>query len=178
MERDAFPTEFITLQNDEAMIKVLTVDDAGPVRAILRGVFKTLPSFSTVEAETGFEATEILRSQPIDIVITDWNMPDMTGLDLVHSIRNGDYGIDCFLPIIMLTGHGEYANVIEARDAGADEFVVKPLTVRSLFLRIDAVIHNRRDFIRCGDFFGPDRRRRDLPYHGPDRRRVSAVYAA
>jgi two-component system chemotaxis response regulator CheY len=63
------------------------------------------------------------------------------------------------MPIIMLSGHSEMSRVIEARDAGVNEFVVKPISVKSLYSRIDSLIHRLRDFVKTGKYFGTDRRR-------------------
>ena len=70
----------------------------------------------------------------------------------------------------MLSGHSEVSRVLQARDAGVNEFVVKPISVKSLFSRIDSLINKPRKFIRTGHFFGPDRRRRTVDIGISDRR--------
>jgi DNA-binding response OmpR family regulator len=72
----------------------------------------------------------------------------------------------------MLTGHGEPERVIEARDAGVSEFLVKPFTTKSLYQRIVHLIERPRQFVRSGEYFGPDRRRRVEDFAGEDRRQV------
>ena len=78
-------------------------------------------------------------------------------------------------PVIMITGHSTLRHVEEARDAGVNEFLTKPVTARGVIDRICKIIDNARPFIRTSDYFGPDRRRRADPrYQGPWRRRGDA----
>ena len=78
------------------------------------------------------------------------------------------------MSIIMLSGHSEMSRVIEARDSGVNEFVVKPISVKSLYSRIDSLIHRPRDFVKIGKYFGPDRRR-TINIWIPDRRTKETV---
>jgi DNA-binding NtrC family response regulator len=75
------------------------------------------------------------------------------------------------IPVIMITGHSTVRRVAEARDVGVSEFLSKPVTARGVIERINRVVENPRPFVRSGDYFGPDRRRREDPhYPGPHRR--------
>ena len=80
-----------------------------------------------------------------------------------------------YVPIIMLTAYSEMNRIVEARDSGVNEFVVKPISVNTLFSRIQAVIEKPRPFIRNNNFFGPDRRRKDMPFNEPDRRKAPST---
>lgn len=160
-------------RTSRSMLTILTVDDAQPIRLLLRTVLQALPDVKVIQCEGGHEALRELSGRPIDIVITDWNMPDMSGIDLTRAIRSGNRVQDRFVPIIMLTGHADRENVVLARDAGVDEFLVKPIRPSALYLRLDAVIQNRREFVVSQHYFGPDRRRKDIPVPGPDRRLTS-----
>lgn len=91
-------------------------------------------------------------------------------------LRGANDSANPYLPVIMITGHSERSRVIEARDAGVNEFVVKPLTARALLSRLDSVIMRPRPFIRCRTYFGPDRRRIHNPqFSGPYRRHTDGV---
>ncbi len=87
-------------------------------------------------------------------------------------IRNRDDSPNCYVPIIMLTGHAEKTTVELARDAGVHEFLAKPVSATKLFEKIKNIIENPRVFIRTSDYFGPDRRRNQDPdFQGPERRK-------
>ncbi len=111
-----------------------------------------------------------------DIVIIDWAMPISDGLEFARMIRQPDTNASPFTPIIMLTGHSERKRVMEARDAGVTEFMVKPVSANALHQRIVNVVANPRRYIRTKSYFGPDRRRNSMPgYSGPERRKGGRV---
>ena len=109
-----------------------------------------------------------------DIVIADWMMKPMDGISFTRMVRNDPRSPNAYVPIILMTGFSERRRVLQARDAGVTEFLVKPFNARDLYKRIAQVIERPRQFVRSGDFFGPDRRRsRDAGisnYAGPFRR--------
>lgn len=92
------------------------------------------------------------------------------GLHLVKWVRTSPDSPDNFLPIIMVTGHTEKARITEARDAGINEFMAKPVSAKALYRRLVSVIEHPRQFVRTKTYFGPDRRRKVEPFEGPDRR--------
>jgi len=81
-------------------------------------------------------------------------------MELVKKIRNDSASPDRFMPIIMVAAHSERPRIIAARDAGINEFVMKPVSARTLFSRLNAVIEHPRRYVRAGEYFGPDRRRK------------------
>ncbi|MDE0809430.1 MAG: response regulator, partial [Alphaproteobacteria bacterium] len=81
---------------------------------------------------------------------------------------------DSFQPIIMVTGHTEKARITEARDAGINELMAKPVSAKSLYRRLVSVIEHPRQFVRTKTYFGPDRRRKVQPFEGPNRRTNAA----
>ncbi len=97
-------------------------------------------------------------------------MQPLTGIELTKRIRTSPDSTNVFVPIIMITAFREREHVFKARDAGVTEYVVKPVSPKSLFSRIDAVIERPRQFVRVGEFFGPDRRRQNKGYSGDERR--------
>ena len=114
-------------QND---VKFLVVDDFATMRRILRNLLKELGFNNVDEAEDGVAAMQKLRSQPFDFVVSDWNMPNMTGIDLLRSIR-ADQQLT-HLPVLMVTAEAKKENIIAAAQAGASGYVVKPFTAATL----------------------------------------------
>lgn len=123
------------------------------------------------EAADGAAALEILREHPVDLVIVDFNMFPLDGVEFTRLVRNSPDSANPYLPIIMMTGHSEKSRVYEARDAGVTEFVVKPITAKAILDRIQAVIFRPRPYVKTDGYFGPDRRRvQASAYKGPWRR--------
>jgi DNA-binding response OmpR family regulator len=113
---------------------------------------------------------DILRSEPIDIVITEWRLHGMDGLEFLDNLRNSVSSPNRFIPVIMLTAHSEQRYVTTARDLGITEFLAKPFNAKALYSRLVSVITRPRRFVNTDTYFGPDRRRRQVPFDGPDRR--------
>jgi len=157
-----------------ARVTILVVEDNKPMRGLVRNILEALGVGTILEAGDGTAALKQLASHEVDLVIVDWNMEPMDGLELTRQIRTASDSRDVFLPVIMLSGHTEKAKVLAARDAGVTEFVAKPVSARALCARISAIIDNPRPFVRVDGFFGPDRRRRPLPFDGPERRTDAA----
>ena len=120
--------------------------------------------------ETGFK--RYCEYNP-DIIIADWMMRPMDGISFTRLVRNDPSSPNPYVPIILMTGFSERRRVLQARDAGVTEFLVKPFNARDLYKRIAQVIERPRQFVKSGSFFGPDRRRKrtniDI-YEGPYRR--------
>ena len=111
-------------------MKFLVVDDFSTMRRIVRNLLKELGFSNVHEAEDGIEALKKLRAEPFDFVVSDWNMPNMTGIDLLREIRKDD-GLK-HLPVLMVTAEAKKENIIEAAQAGASGYVVKPFTAVTL----------------------------------------------
>jgi two-component system, chemotaxis family, chemotaxis protein CheY len=154
-------------------LRILIVEDSKPMRGLIREILEALGVAAIQEAADGQAALKLLAANGVDLVIADWAMEPMNGMELTRHIRTSPESADPFVPIIMLSGHTERARIFEARDAGVTEFVAKPVSVRALCSRISAIIDNPRPFIRTGGYFGPDRRRRSLPFNGPERRKAA-----
>lgn len=159
-------------------LNFLVVDDNKHMRALVKGILHALGTRNVHEAGDGADAFKELRHFPADIIICDWNMSPLDGLDFVRLVRTAKDSPNPFVPIIMLTGHTEMARVVEARDAGVHEFLAKPISAKGLYSRIKAIIDRPRPFVRTGTYFGPDRRRRQVEYKGRERRKVLADTAA
>ena len=107
-------------------MKILVVDDFSTMRRIVRNLLKELGFSNINEAEDGVDALKKLRAEPYDFVVSDWNMPNMTGIDLLREIR-ADATLK-HLPVLMVTAEAKRENIIEAAQAGASGYVVKPFT--------------------------------------------------
>jgi CheY-like chemotaxis protein len=153
-------------------LRFLIVDDNNHMRRIVRALLHGFGVREAYEAEDGAAGLEAFSSFSPDIVITDWAMPIIDGVELARMIRQPETSSNPYAPIIMITGHAEKRRVFEARDAGVNEFLVKPISAKGLYQRIVSVVVHPRPFIRTASYFGPCRRR--IPpnqFVGMDRRR-------
>lgn len=119
----------------------LVVDDSPTMRRIVINALKTFGYNEVVEAGDGQEALEKLRSNKVDFVITDWNMPNMSGLELTKAIRSDSALMH--LPILMVTTRGLKQDIIEALKAKVNNYVVKPFTPQVLKEKMEAVLKNQ-----------------------------------
>jgi CheY-like chemotaxis protein len=153
------------------LLRILLVDDNHHMRVLLTEILRAIGVKQVFEAADGAEALQMLRTHPIDIVMTDLNMQPLDGIDFVRLVRRSNDSPNPMIPVIMITGHSTIRRVAEARDVGVSEFLSKPVTARGVIERINRVVENPRPFVRTEDYFGPDRRRREDPnYPGPHRR--------
>ena len=111
-------------------MKILVVDDFSTMRRIVRNLLKELGFANVQEAEDGIDALAKLRADKFDFVVSDWNMPNMTGIELLRNIR-ADAALK-HLPVLMVTAEAKRENIIEAAQAGASGYVVKPFTAATL----------------------------------------------
>lgn len=122
-------------------LKFLVVDDFSTMRRIVRNLLKELGFTNVDEAEDGVVALSKLRSAQFDFVVSDWNMPNMTGIDLLKNIR-GDAQLK-HLPVLMVTAEAKKENIIEAAQAGASGYVVKPFTAATLEEKLNKIFANQ-----------------------------------
>lgn len=148
-------------------LSFLLVDDNEPMRRLVRTILHQLGSHDIVEAPEGEEALDLLRGQPVDIVVCDMMMRPMDGIAFTHSVRQDGHSPNRFLPIIMTSAYSEPDKVVAARDAGVTEFLAKPLSVTALYQRVMAVVERPRPFVRNGAYFGPLRRGIDASPNKP-----------
>lgn len=156
---------------DLSELYVMVVDDNEHARSLVRTILHSL-GVRNLKLCAGAEAAlGELATFPADIVVTDWEMPGVSGVELTRRLRTDPDSPNPYIPVIMMTGHTERAKVLQARDAGVTEFLVKPISSRLLCQRLQAVIDRPRPFVRAKSFFGPDRRRRSsLDFGGEERR--------
>lgn len=153
------------------LLTILIVDDNHHMRMIVGEVLRALGVRRIYEASDGAQGLQVMKSHSVDIVITDLSMSPLDGIDFVRLIRKSPDSATQQAPVIMITGHSTLNRVNEARDAGVNEFLTKPLTARGVIERVTLVIDHPRPFVRSATYFGPDRRRRvDPRWEGPLRR--------
>jgi len=122
----------------DTSIKVLIVDDFATMRRILKNILKQLGFKNLVEADDGTTAWDVLENQTIDLIISDWNMPKMTGLDLLKKVRaDSRYARK---PFLMVTAEAQKQNVIEAVQAGVSNYVVKPFTAEAISDKLEKIL--------------------------------------
>ena len=122
---------------DKSM-RILVVDDFHTMRRIVINLLKQLGFSNVVEASDGKEAFDVIKREKINLVISDWNMPNMTGLELVKAIRTTEeYKA---IPFIMVTAEGKKDNVIAAVHAGVNNYVVKPFNAATLKEKLTKVL--------------------------------------
>jgi two-component system chemotaxis response regulator CheY len=111
-------------------LRILIVDDFSTMRRIVKNLLNDLGYTNTAEAEDGQSALNLLRSQPFDFVVTDWNMPGMTGIELLKAIR-ADAKL-AKLPVLMVTAEAKREQIVEAAQAGVNGYIIKPFTAETL----------------------------------------------
>ncbi len=120
-------------------MKLLVVDDSSTMRRIIKNTLSRLGYEDVLEGEDGLQGWTVLNENPdISMLITDWNMPEMNGLELVKKVRSDTRFSD--LPIIMVTTEGGKAEVITALKAGVNNYIVKPFTPQVLKEKLAAVL--------------------------------------
>jgi two-component system, chemotaxis family, chemotaxis protein CheY len=118
-------------------LKFLVVDDFSTMRRIVRNLLKELGFTHVEEAEDGVVALQKLRVGRFDFVISDWNMPNMTGIELLRCIR-ADAGLK-HLPLLMVTAEAKRENIVDAAQAGASGYIVKPFTAATLDEKLNKI---------------------------------------
>jgi CheY-like chemotaxis protein len=136
-------------------IKVLLVEDSTPLRRLMTSILKTLGVVHIYHAKDGEEGYQKYLSENPDLILTDWRMANMDGIDLTQKIRMEKNSPNRFVPIIMVSGYSQMNDVLRARDAGINEFVVKPFTIDRLVKHLTRVIETDREFVVREDYIGP-----------------------
>jgi len=121
----------------DTSINVLIVDDFATMRRIIKGVLKQLGFSNLIEAEDGESALKELRKEKIGLIVSDWNMPNMTGLDLLKAVR-ADSNLKN-IPFLMVTAEGQKENVIQAVQAGVSNYIVKPFTPETFNAKLEKI---------------------------------------
>ena len=159
-------------------VRILVVEDNSFARRIVLEILKHLGATNFVVAKDGEEAWLELKKEMPDLVLLDWEMGPVDGHTFLRRVRHDPASPNPYLPIVMVTGYADRPHVFAARDAGVNEYVIKPISAKALLDRIQAVVERPRRFVRIGKFFGPDRRRKEKLFLGPDKRGLEDKVAA
>ncbi len=154
-------------------LRLLVVDDNAHMRRLLTKILMAFGVEDVYKAETADVAWQAMRDFNPDVIFLDWMIEGASGIELVRLVRTSAASPNPFVPIIMMSGQTRPAQVIQARDAGCNEFLAKPVTVNGIMTRLISVIENPRPFVRTKSYFGPCRRRRELTQFGAVERRTN-----
>ena len=156
---------------------VLVVDDNQYMRKMIRNLLVNCGIKDIYEAADGIAALDSIRTVAPDAVVLDWEMPLLSGPELVRIVRSPGVFPMPDVPIIMLTGHCERWRVVEAVRLGVNEFLTKPVSAKALYDRLVAITLQPRPIIQNGDYYGPEPRKHVLEIED-DVARASGVAAA
>lgn len=162
-------TTRLNLENAAGLI----VDDNAQALDLLASVLMSFGMKDLQRASSAMEAMEIVKSRRVDLIMTDGQMPVMDGYDFVRWLRNESGDEKRTIPAIVVTAHSRKAQVMRARDCGANFIITKPITPKIILERILWVAQGRRVFIETDTYIGPDRRFKQagMPADFPDGRR-------
>jgi CheY-like chemotaxis protein len=160
-------------------LKALVIEDNRNMRTIVCQVLQALGIRDFKEAEDGADAFKILKVYPADLVITDRVMTPLDGLEFTRMVRKAKDSPNPYISIIMLSAYTEARHVRQARDAGVNEFLAKPVSATALYRRVVHIIESPRPFVVSRTYTGPCRHRHaDDTYGGPHRRESDCQAAA
>lgn len=151
-------------------LTVLIVEDSQPMMEIMVTMMDRFGFGKILTAQDGEEGFSIFQRYKPDLIITDWHMDNVDGLEMTTWIRRNKFSVNRAVPVILMTGFSEHMRITSARDVGVTEILMKPFSALDLARRIMHVIDVPRDFIESLGFFGPDRRRRVVEFDKDDRR--------
>ena len=123
-------------------LRVLVVEDNTNLRKVLVNIIRKVGFEETVEADNGASAWEVLQSEKVGLVLTDWSMPGMSGLDLVMKIRSASEPI-CNLPVLMITAMDTKTSIVAAAKQGVDAYIIKPFSVQTIVQKIEEAVRKR-----------------------------------
>lgn len=140
-------------------ISIAVADPDARMAYLIKRVLSTLGCKRIFTTHDGQGVIDLMKEETIDMVITEWDMQPMNGIDLTMFLRRSVESPNRMVPIIMLTPKNEHADIRVARDAGISEYLIKPFSAKTLMERMHAVVETPRSLIICKNFVGPDRRR-------------------
>jgi len=138
---------------------VLVVDDNQYMRKMIRNLLVNCGIKDIYEAADGIAALDSIRTVAPDVVILDWEMPMLSGAELVRIVRSPGVFPMPDIPIIILTGHCERWRVVEAVRLGVNEYLTKPVSAKSLCDRLISITTQPRPVVQMGDYYGPEPRK-------------------
>lgn len=137
---ESIPREGGSMTLDKNM-RILVVDDFSTMRRIIKNILKQLGFTNVVDADDGTTAWQVLNSDKIDFIISDWNMPKMSGIDLLRKVRGSEEFAD--IPFLMVTAEAQQENLVEAVQAKVSNYIVKPFTPDTLEQKINKIFDKK-----------------------------------
>ncbi|HRP12662.1 MAG TPA: response regulator, partial [Terricaulis sp.] len=160
-------------EEEPEKLRIMVVDDRQFQRRLIAETLRAVRDLAIDYAESSQDCLLMLETVQPDLVIIDWDIEGGKGLDLVRRIRKGDAGADArATPVVMVTTHNTERHVTMARNAGVDEFVLRPFSTAILTRRAIEVRDNKREFVESVQYVGPCRRRRKEEDREGQRRRL------
>ena len=147
------------LEGRIASIKVLIVDDDHYMRKVVRAMLTAIGVRHILEADDGASGLDAIRQHNPGVVIVDWEMPMIDGLQFIRMVRSPATFPIPDVPIILLTGHADRWRVIEAARFGVHEYVLKPVSTKALLDRLAAVLIRPRKMVKFDNYYGPEPRK-------------------
>ena len=154
----------MTPEVDISSIQFLLVDSDAHMRTTITDTMRQYGIRGIAEADDGEAAFEMLDRVNPDIILTEFELPKLSGIDFIKKVRRESDQVHKVKPIIILSAHSQQDQVMEARDAGITEYLAKPVDAKTIYMRICSVVLHPRAFVEIDSFAGPDRRRRHDPY--------------
>ncbi|MDP6774918.1 MAG: response regulator [Rhodospirillales bacterium] len=178
-EPEIMEAEFHVSQGSRAVAKshpnqlsVMIIEPNLSMRSIMRRIVQDIGVAEIHEASDIAEGYKKIKEAPVDLIFTDWSA-DVDALRFLRLIRRGEDSPDPRVPVVVVTANTDLEAVFKARDTGMTEFLSKPISQKMVLSRIKSAIGKPRMFIDAGEFFGPGRRRRRIPFDGNERRSYS-----
>jgi two-component system, chemotaxis family, chemotaxis protein CheY len=143
---------------DLSALRILIIDDSDHMLAIVRRLLYAMRVETVWLAADAAEAFQIMRTETPDLIVVDWNMIPLDGIDFIRLVRRDLESKFTDIPVLLLTAHTEPHRVRAARDAGVNHVLAKPVSFKRLYDAITAIIDDERPFVRSDVYVGPDRR--------------------
>ena len=147
------------IENIIQSLCILVVDDNQYMRKMIRNLLVNCGIKDIYEAADGIAALDAIRTMAPDVVILDWEMPMLSGPELVRIVRSPGVFPTPDIPIIILTGHCERWRVVEAVKLGVNEYLVKPVSAKAIYDRLVSILARPRPAVQLGDYYGPEPRK-------------------
>jgi two-component system, chemotaxis family, chemotaxis protein CheY len=144
-------------------LNILVVDDNAYMRRLTRMMLTNLGAKSVLEASDGLAALEVIRNSDPDVMLLDWDMPVLNGIEVLRIVRSPGVFPRPNLPVIMLTTRAQRTHVHEALRAGINEFLLKPTSPKALCDRLTSIVFKPRPMMTLGQYYVPEPRRNSTP---------------
>lgn len=149
----------LKIKRELRSVKIIIVEDDALTCTLMVDVLRAMEFKNIIVCRTAEDGMVEFMKQEFDLVITDWRLPGISGIEFTKKIREFEKGEKRFVPIIMVTGKALKEDVEKARDYGVTEYLVKPFSVKGMCAKIKSIMETPRKFVISEAYIGPDRRR-------------------